>query len=249
MVAKVKRRLDEAVLQAGFASTRSKAQALILAGKILVNDVPATKAGVTVKPDSVIRLRGEDHPYVSRGALKLNKALDTFLIDPRGKLCIDVGASTGGFTEVLLERGARHVIALDVGHDQMAWKIRSDTRVTCLEGINARLAALADIGGERPELAVMDLSFISLLKVLPAIRGILTPFGDLVTLIKPQFEVGREWVGKGGIVKDQKAIDDMLVAVRSGGRALGYGCLSLIESPILGAHGNREYLAHWRNGS
>src|SRR5688500_16421446 len=201
-----RQRLDQLLVARGLAPSRERARALILAGKVLVAGQPATKAGAPVADDAEVALREEDHPYVSRGALKLVKGLDAFGIDPAGAACLDIGASTGGFTDVLLRRGAAKVYAIDVGYGQLAWSLRQDPRVVVLERENVRAIDLEKVP-EPCELAVIDVSFISLLLVLPRVTELLRAPGGkpIVALIKPQFEAGREHVGKGGVVRDPEA--------------------------------------------
>lgn len=242
----MKKRLDVLLLERGLAPSRERAQSLILAGQVLVNDQPATKAGQSVSVESEIRVRGEDHPYVSRGGIKLEAALRAFSIEVGERVGLDIGASTGGFTQVLLMRGAARVFAVDVGHNQMDWKIRSDPKVTVLEKINARSLSWDQIG-QKVDVIVVDVSFISLEKVLPSLLAFAHPREtDWITLIKPQFEVGRDKVGKGGIVtseEDQRQVVERLTAF---GETIGLRRIGLIESPITGTEGNREFLAHWK---
>jgi 23S rRNA (cytidine1920-2'-O)/16S rRNA (cytidine1409-2'-O)-methyltransferase len=238
-------RLDMLLVERGLAQNRERAQALILAGDVLVAETPAQKSGQLFSRDVLIRLKKSDHPYVSRGALKLIGALEAFPIDPKGKLAIDVGASTGGFTEVLLERGARRVYALDVGYNQLAWKIRTDPRVEVFEKVNAR-SLPQNFFAELPALLVMDVSFISVKKLLPALLPNVTEEADWVVLIKPQFEVGREKVGKGGIVRDEAARLEAVEDVIREAARLGLKKKGFIDSPIEGTDGNREYLV-WLN--
>ena len=240
-----KLRLDVELTERGLAPSRTRAQALILAGKVLVEGILVTKAGTPVDQAATIEVREPDHPYVSRGALKLAAALDALKISPENLDCLDVGASTGGFTELLLERGARRVIALDVGRGQLDWKLRSDARVEVMEGVNARhLDAL-----ELPfavGLATVDVSFISLRLVVPALLTHLQPPGVIICLVKPQFEAGREQVGKGGIVRDEgvrRAVVDATVATLEG---LGLERIGVVPSPIRGQKGNLEELAAFR---
>ena len=240
-----KERIDLLVVELGLAETRTRAQALILAGNVLVNDVPITKVGQKVERSAEIRTRGSEHPYVSRGGLKLKEALDVFHVSVNDRLALDVGASTGGFTDVLLQGGARKVHALDVGHSQMDWKIRSNPRVVVYEGINARHLTFSTIG-EKVDVITIDVSFISLSKILPPLRVFSHPTTDWITLIKPQFEVGPERVGKGGIVKDEGDQKMAVEEVTRSAESLGLKRLGLIESPITGTSGNREYLAHWK---
>lgn len=241
----MKTRLDLLLVARGLAPTREKAQALILAGNVLVEDEPATQCGRKVAPDAAIRVRGESQPYVSRGGLKLAAALDAFGVPVDGRTALDVGASTGGFTDALLTRGAGRVIALDVGRNQLDWKIRSDPRVTVIEGENARYVKFETVG-RTVDVIVVDVSFISLGKVLPALVQFAKKETDWITLIKPQFEVGREKVGKGGIVTDDDARRESVLKVTQEADAIGLSREGLIESPVAGARGNREFLALWR---
>lgn len=241
-------RIDKRVVDLGLAESRTRAQALILAGKVVVGDHVVDKPGTLVPVDAAVRLKGEDLPFVSRGGLKLEHALDHFGIDPRGLSCLDVGASTGGFTDCLLQRGAARVCAVDVGHNQLAWKLRQDERVWSLEGVNARTLDPATLPFA-PELAVCDVSFISLTLVLPRIVEALGPGGrPLVALVKPQFEVGKGEVGRGGVVREpekrQAAVDKCVAAAR----ALGCTVIGVVESPITGPAGNVEYLLYARTG-
>jgi len=217
---------------------------LILAGRVLVNDVPVTKAGAQMRPDAEVRIRGEDLPFVSRGGLKLAAALDTFDMPVAGAICADLGASTGGFTDCLLQRGAAHIFAIDVGYGQLDWKLRNDERVEVMERTNARhLTSLP----QAPSLIVGDLSFISLEKILPAIGQIAAPGAHCVLLVKPQFEVGREHVGKGGRVRDDSARLAAVKRILEGARTQGFDVLGELESPIPGAKaGNIEHLVWLR---
>ena len=217
-----------------------------MGGDVLVEDQPVTKAGQMVFTDAVIRLRGEDHPYVSRGALKLLGAIQSFGISCEGRVGLDVGASTGGFTQVLLEAGAPKVFAVDAGHNQLDWKIRQDPRVIVHEKTNARHMEFSLIG-QTVDIIVVDVSFISLEKILPALRQFSLPGStDWITLIKPQFEVGREKVGKGGIVQSQEDRQQAVASVTEFAMSIGLERQGLIDSPIAGTDGNQEYLAHWR---
>lgn len=230
----------------GLAPSRARAQALILAGKVSVDGVIATKAGTPVDLASEIEVREPDHPYVSRGALKLAAALDAFEISPKDLDCLDVGASTGGFTELLLERGASRVIALDVGRGQLDWKLRSDPRVEVMEGVNARYLDAVELPFA-VGLATVDVSFISLRLVVPAVLGHLRLPGIVICLVKPQFEAGREQVGKGGIVRDEavrRAVVDATVAALE---AFGLEKIGVVPSPIRGQKGNLEELAVFRS--
>jgi 23S rRNA (cytidine1920-2'-O)/16S rRNA (cytidine1409-2'-O)-methyltransferase len=243
----LKLRLDKLLVERGLAGSRERAQALILAGNVLVNDQKLDKAGAQVHSDVSVRLLGEDLKYVSRGGLKLERALDHWQISVAGKVCFDVGASTGGFTDCLLQRSAARVIAIDTGYGQMDFGIRQDARVRLLEKTNARYLT-HEIAGESADLIVMDVSFISATLVLPAVVGAAFPDLDrrsgrqIVVLVKPQFEAGREHVGKGGIVRDEAAQLAAVEKVRQSLMGLGCSSSDVIESPILGAEGNREFL-------
>lgn len=239
-----KERIDKLLVELGLVSTRARAQAMILAGHVIVNDVPVTKAGERVSPASAIRLREPELKYVSRGALKLKAALENFGVSVDGKIGIDVGASTGGFTEILLEKGAIRVHALDSGSNQLAWKLRNDPRVISQENFNARFLKKEDLK-EEPQILVMDVSFISIKLILPAVSSILAKGADLVVLFKPQFEVGREWVGEGGIVKDQVHAKQVRDEVITWAGPLGLEHRGTMDSPIQGTDGNHEYLIHW----
>jgi len=238
-------RIDRLVVENGLAPSREKAQALIMAGCVLVDEVPATKPGQVVNPEAAIRVRGEDHPYVSRGGVKLAAALDQFKIEPEGKICMDVGASTGGFTDVLLNAGAARIYAIDVGYGQLDQKIARDERVVVLDRQNIRSLKKGRIA-EAIEIAVIDVSFISLTLVLPAVDLFLAHGAAAVALIKPQFEVGPKLVGKGGIVKDPASHELAVGNVRASGEGLGWRFEGLIESPIKGAKGNKEFLILFR---
>jgi 23S rRNA (cytidine1920-2'-O)/16S rRNA (cytidine1409-2'-O)-methyltransferase len=240
-----KKRLDQLLFERGLADSREKARRLIMAGKVLVNDQPAFKAGQAVSEETLIRVRGEEHPYVSRGGVKLAAALDHFSIDASGKVGLDIGASTGGFTQALLLRGATRVHAVDVGHSQLDWKIRSDPRVIVREKVNARNLEFDQIG-EKVDLIVVDVSFISLEKILPALIQFSKPETCWITLIKPQFEVGREKIGKKGIVTSDEARQEVVRRLILFGENLGLISLGLIESPIAGMEGNKEFLAFWK---
>jgi 23S rRNA (cytidine1920-2'-O)/16S rRNA (cytidine1409-2'-O)-methyltransferase len=241
----MKKRVDLVLVAQGLAPSRERAQSLILAGKVLNGDTPVEKSGQPVEEDAPLRLRGEDHPYVSRGGIKLAHALEKFQIDPAGRVGLDVGASTGGFTQVLLLNGAIKVHAIDVGHNQLDWKMRNDPRVHAVEKINARNIGY-DVVGETVGIIVIDVSFISLEKILPSLIQFSTPKTDWITLIKPQFEVGKEQVGKGGIVTSFAAREEANQRLIKFAETLGLKSLGLVESPITGTHGNIEFLAHWR---
>jgi 23S rRNA (cytidine1920-2'-O)/16S rRNA (cytidine1409-2'-O)-methyltransferase len=238
-------RVDRLLVERGLADSRTKAQALVMAGAVLVNNQRIDKPSDLVVAEADIRIKGADDPtsrYVSRGGVKLEAALREFAIDVRGLECLDVGASTGGFTDCLLQHGARKVIALDVGHNQLDWRLRTDPRVETREGINARYLTAGDFAGKFP-LAVMDVAFISATKVMPAIATLLSESGCLITLIKPQFEVGRGEVGKGGIVRDPEKHKRVIDEVNRAALELGLRVLQVIESPLHGADGNIEFLA------
>ncbi|WP_129125729.1 TlyA family RNA methyltransferase [Geomonas oryzae] len=240
-----KERLDKLVFERGLAPSRERAKALIMAGQVVVNDHLADKAGLMVAPEAEIRLKGEPLPYVSRGGLKLAEGLARFGIEVSGLCAVDVGASTGGFTDCLLQRGARRVFAVDVGYGQLAWKLREDPRVVNLEKTNIRyLESLP----ETPDLAVIDASFISLDKVLPPTLRLIKEDGIVVALIKPQFEVGRGQVGKGGVVRDAKKHQEVVDGITDLALGLGLTVLGVCDSPILGPKGNKEFLIHLKKG-
>ncbi len=244
----MKVRLDKILVERGLASSRERAHALILAGKVLVDDQKRDKAGTPVEEVASIRLLGEDLRYVSRGGLKLERALEHWKIDVAGKVCLDVGASTGGFTDCLLQHGAARVIAVDTGYGQMDFKLRQDPRVQLLEKTNARYLTSEAVGGT-VDFVVVDVSFISATLVLPPVIGAAFPRSknqregrQVVVLVKPQFEAGREYVGKGGIVRDRSAQLAAVEKVRGILLDLGSTRTEAVESPILGAEGNREFL-------
>lgn len=239
-------RLDALLVQRGLVESRARAQALILAGKVTVTGAPPPKAGSLIALDAEIRVAEPEHPWVSRGGIKLAHALDTFAIDVTGRLALDIGASTGGFTHVLLERGARQVIAVDVGHNQLHWKMRSDPRVTTLEGLNARALSASDLPGlgSGADVATMDVSFISLRLILPVLPALLAAGADVIALVKPQFEAGREDVRRGGLVTDPAVHARVVAEVSDAAAAVGLTRVALIESPITGAEGNKEFLMH-----
>jgi 23S rRNA (cytidine1920-2'-O)/16S rRNA (cytidine1409-2'-O)-methyltransferase len=237
----MKTRLDRLILARGLTESREKAQALIMAGEVLVNGQKAAKPGQAVPDDSRIEILARP-PYVSRGGLKLAGALAHFAIDVARRICLDIGASTGGFTDALLQAGAARVHAVDVGAGQIDWKLRTDPRVVLHEGINARALKFEDIG-ERVDIIVCDVSFISVTLILPAAVPLLQPAGQMVILIKPQFEAGRGQVGKGGIVRDPAIHQAACERVARAVRELGFET-SMMESPILGAQGNKEFLLY-----
>jgi 23S rRNA (cytidine1920-2'-O)/16S rRNA (cytidine1409-2'-O)-methyltransferase len=238
-----KERIDKLMVQQQLAASRERARALILAGRVLVDDQIVDKVGTQVYLDASIRLKGEDIPFVSRGGLKLAKALDAFHIAVTGRVAIDVGASTGGFTDCLLQNGAAKVVAIDVGYGQLAWKLRDDARVVNLERTNIRHLTAEQLG-VTADLAVIDASFISLEKVLPATLALLKPGSDIVALIKPQFEVGRGLVGKGGVVRDPEQHVQVVEKIKLLATQLGCRVMAVCESPLLGPKGNREFLIH-----
>jgi 23S rRNA (cytidine1920-2'-O)/16S rRNA (cytidine1409-2'-O)-methyltransferase len=246
----LKRRLDKLLLERQLVPSRERAQALVLAGKVLVNGQKIEKSGTVIDAASEIRLLGEDLKYVGRGGLKLEHALEHWNIDVRDRVCLDVGASTGGFTDCLLQHGAARVIAVDTGQGQIAFQLRQDSRVHLLEKTNARYLTRERLG-EEVELIAMDVSFISATLVLPAV--ILAAFPEqpnaragreLVVLVKPQFEVGRDLVGKGGIVRDTSAQQQAVEKIRAAVQTLGANSIDVTDSPILGAEGNREFLLY-----
>jgi len=238
---KRKERLDVALVDRGLAPSRERARALILAGQVTVNGTVISKAGTAIALDAQVDLTTPDHPYVGRGGVKLAHALEVFGVEVAGRRALDIGASTGGFTDVLLQRGAASVIALDVGRGQLDWRLRTDPRVLVREGVNAR----ALVPGDLPhpvEIVVIDVSFISLRLVLPAVQRLLTPHAWIVALIKPQFEAGIEQVGKGGVVRDPAVHAAVLAEVLKFAAASGLPTHGLTRSPITGPAGNVEYL-------
>ena len=239
-----KARLDVVVAERGLAPSREQARRLILAGLVFVNGKRADHAGTLVRPESQIEVTGREHDYVSRGGVKLAGALDAFAVEPRDRICADVGASTGGFTDCLLQRGARLVHAIDVGYGQLAWKLRTDPRVVVHERVNVRRME-PGVLDPAPSLAVIDASFISLRLLLGPTLGQLTEGGEIVALVKPQFEVGRERVGKGGVVRDASAREEAVASVVAAGEELGLALRGVAESPIAGAKkGNVEVFVH-----
>ena len=241
-----KRRVDTLLVERGLAESRARAQALVLAGLVWSAGQRLEKPGTSLAPDTPLEVRGREHPWVSRGGIKLAHALDHFAVDPAGAVALDIGASTGGFTDVLLARGARRVYAVDVGHGQLAWKLRQDSRVTVLERANARYLSREQIP-EAPDLIVCDASFISLTVVLPAALALAAPAARLVALIKPQFEVGKGKVGKGGVVRDPALHRDVCERIAAWLEAQpGWRVEGLTESPIQGPEGNIEFLVYAR---
>lgn len=239
-----KERIDKMLTEQGFADSRTKAQALVMSGVVLVNEKRVEKPSETFAHDSSIRIKGQtaESKYVGRGGLKLEKALEVFDIRPNEYVCLDVGASTGGFTDCLLQSGAKKVVTIDVGTNQLVWKLRNDERVEARENVNARYLKSSDFA-ERFDLIVMDVSFISVTKILPALFDLLEDSGKIIVLIKPQFEVGRGEVGKGGIVKDEGKHREVIEKVNNFAAEIGLKVCETIDSPILGADGNKEFLA------
>ena len=242
-----KGRLDQLVFDRGLTDSRERAKTSIMAGLVFVNGQRCDKPGTPVAEDAQIELRGDAIPYVSRGGLKLEKALKVFNFDPSGIVCADCGASTGGFTDVLLKNGARKVYAIDVGYGQLAWSIRSDERVVVMERTNVRYVT-PDMLDETPQLAVMDLSFISIKLVLPVVRELLPEDGTVICLIKPQFEAGKDKVGKKGVVRERSTHVEVVRDVLDFVAGVGYTALGLDYSPIRGPEGNIEYLLLLKKG-
>ena len=237
-------RLDQLVVEKGLAPSRERARALILAGQVSVDGQPQTKAGAQIAPDADVALISPDHPYVGRGGLKLAHALDTFAIDVTGRDALDIGASTGGFTDVLLQRGATRVVALDVGHGQIDWGLRNDPRVVVMEHFNARRLQLSDLPGPI-DIVTIDVSFISLRQILPVVPPLLRPGADVVALVKPQFEAGRREIRKG-VIHDAGIHARVLDEVSAAAREVGLQSVASTPSPITGAKGNVEFLLHLR---
>ena len=238
-----KSRLDLLLVARGLAQSRERARALVLAGDVTVDGRTITKAGTLVKDDADIAVRTADHPWVGRGGVKLDHVLDAFHLDVTGHVALDVGASTGGFTDVLLQRGARRVVALDVGHGQLAWRLRTDARVTVIERLNARHLRRDDLPPDLPpvDLVTIDVSFISLRHILPAVAPLVAPGGRVVALVKPQFEAGREEVGKGGVITDEASHARVVDEVTRAAAEVGLERRGLEPSPVAGLAGNREF--------
>ena len=245
---KSKVRLDVLVVDRGLAPSRERARAMILARQVTVDGQVAPKAGAAIAADARVELVAPDHPYVGRGGVKLAHALEAFGIDVAGRPALDIGASTGGFTDVLLQRGARQVVALDVGHGQLDWRLRTDPRVIVLEHVNARFLEPTDLQG-RVDVVTIDVSFISLRHILPVVPPILTVQADVVALVKPQFEAGRDDVGEGGLVLDPAVHQRVVDEIRGAARAVGLNPVAMTPSPITGATGNQEFLLHLRSAS
>jgi 23S rRNA (cytidine1920-2'-O)/16S rRNA (cytidine1409-2'-O)-methyltransferase len=249
----LKLRLDKLLVERGLVGSRERAQAMVLAGRVMVNEQKADKPGVSVAAEAAVRILGQDLKFVGRGGLKLEHALETWAIPVAGLACADIGASTGGFTDCMLQRGAASVLAVDTGYGQMAHKLRVDPRVSLRERTNARLLSAGELSSHGVVFFAMDVSFISATLVLPAVVTALAPEaeswrGDAVVLVKPQFEAGRENVGKGGIVRDPEAQQYAVERVREAVLALHGRVLAVMDSPILGMEGNREFLLHARFG-
>jgi len=244
-VASEKKRLDVLLVERGLAETRAKAQALILAGAVFSGEKKLDKAGSAYAEDTPLEVKSRDHPWVSRGGIKLAHALAHFAIDVSGLIALDIGASTGGFTDVLLQKGAARIYAVDVGHGQLAWKLRQDPRVVVLERVNARYLTAEQVP-EPPAIVVCDASFIGLETVLPAALGLAKPQAQLVALIKPQFEVGPERVGKGGVVRDPALHREVCERIAAWLTGRGWDVAGIVESPIRGPEGNIEFLVYAR---
>ena len=238
-----KSRLDLLLVDRGLVASRERARAVIIAGQVRVAGQPATKAGAQIAADAPVELSAPDHPYVGRGGIKLAHALDVFAIAVDGRRGLDVGASTGGFTDVLLQRGAHDVIALDVGHNQLDWKLRTDARVIVREGVNARSLTVADVP-HAVDIVTIDVAFISLRHIFPALPPFLLPHADIIALVKPQFEAGRDQVGKGGLVTDPAVHEAVVSRVTADATACGLARRGFTPSPITGATGNREFFLH-----
>jgi 23S rRNA (cytidine1920-2'-O)/16S rRNA (cytidine1409-2'-O)-methyltransferase len=239
------KRLDLILVERGLVASRERARALVLAGQVRVDGQVVSKAGAPVAADAQVDVAVPDHPYVSRGGVKLAHALDVFGVAVEGRAALDIGASTGGFTDVLLERGAASVIALDVGHGQLAWRLRQNPRVLVREGVNARALTAADVP-HAVSLVTIDVAFISLRHILPALPPFLPPGADIVALVKPQFEAGREQVERGGLVTDPAVHATVLEQVTDAAGVAGFERLAMTPSPITGATGNREFFLHLR---
>lgn len=238
-----KERFDKLLVEKGIVKSRERARALIMAGKVAVEGQTIDKPGSKVEIGAELQLQEVGQPYVSRGGLKLERALQAFGVNPKGMVVMDVGASTGGFTDCILQEGARKVYAVDVGYGQLAWKLRRDTRVVNLERRNIRYLKREEVGDE-VDLILIDTSFISIEKFLPHLLGFLKRGGELISLIKPQFEVGREEVGKGGVVKDPALHQKVIGRISRFSRGVGLKVLGVAESPLLGPKGNREFFIH-----
>ena len=244
-MAKSKTRLDAAILERGLVPSRERARALILAGQVTVNGQVVSKAGTPIAADARVELAAAEHPYVSRGGVKLAGALDAFGIEVTGRRALDIGASTGGFTDVLLQRGAASIIALDVGHGQLDWRLRTDPRVLVREGVNARGLSKDDVP-YAPDLVTIDVAFISLRHILPPLPPLLAANADVVALVKPQFEAGRGEVGKHGLVTDPAVHEAVIAAVTEAATRAGFDRIAMAPASITGATGNQEFFLHLR---
>ncbi|BFT71323.1 TlyA family RNA methyltransferase [Paenibacillus sp. P36] len=244
-----KERLDLLLLEQGYFESREKAKAAIMAGLVFADEEPVDKAGMKISRKAVLKVKGALHPYVSRGGLKLEKALKQFEINLAGAVMIDIGASTGGFTDCALQNGASKVYAVDVGYNQLDWSLRNDERVQVMERTNFRYTTMEDLNGPRPTFSSIDVSFISLRIILPPLKEILLNEGAVVALIKPQFEAGREKVGKSGVVRDPDVHTEVLTTVLTFAEELGFRLKGLTYSPITGGEGNIEFLAYWSSDS
>lgn len=243
-----KERLDVLLVEKGIFSSREKARAGIMAGEVYVNNMKVTKAGQVVKKEDKIEFRGNEMPYVSRGGYKLEKAIKKFEINLKGKVCMDIGASTGGFTDCMLQNGAQKVFSIDVGYGQFAWKLRIDPRVVCMERTNIRYVTQEDLG-ELCDMASIDVSFISLTKVLPTVKNLLKEQGEVLALIKPQFEAGRDKVGKKGVVREKETHVEVIENIVKFSVKEGFSIINIEYSPIKGPEGNIEYLLYLKKGS
>lgn len=243
----MKERIDKILVERGLADSRTKAQALVMSGIVLANEQRVEKSSEMFTPETAIRLKGvsEENRFASRGGLKLEKALQEFEIDANGKICLDIGASTGGFTDCLLQNGAQKVYSVDVGTNQLIWRLRNDERVKVFENVNARNLSSEDFGGVKFDVIVMDVSFISATKIFSAVTRLLDEKGVFVCLIKPQFEVGRGEVGKGGIVRENEKREKVIETVNNAALEINLLNKGVIESPITGADGNVEFLAQY----
>jgi len=247
-VAVTRIRLDRALVERGLAASRERAGAMILAGQVTVDGRVVTKAGTAVAADAQVALLAPDHPYVGRGGIKLAHALDVFRVDPAGRHALDVGASTGGFTDVLLQRGAAHVVALDVGHGQLDWRLRNDARVTVREGVNARALTRADVP-TAVDLVTIDVSFISLRLIFASLSPLLPDGADVVALVKPQFEADREEVGRHGLVTDPAVHEAVVARATADAEGSGFARAAMTPSPITGTTGNKEFFLHLKKAS
>lgn len=241
-----KKRLDVLLVERGLIDTREKAKRAVMAGLVFSNETRLDKPGEKVNDDIPLKVKGSMIPYVSRGGLKLEKALNAFELSVKDKILLDIGASTGGFTDCALQHGAKMSYALDVGYNQLAWKLRQDDRVVVMERTNFRYVTPEDFPGEKPNFASIDVSFISLRLILPVLKNLLVPLSDIVALIKPQFEAGKEQVGKKGIVRDPKIHLEVIQKIKDMAMAEGYDIIDLSYSPITGGEGNIEFLIHLR---